>query len=347
MTIKAAIFGAGGFVGGELMRLIATHDEIETVAAFSQSSAGEFVWTRHPHLRVVLPNFKFSHPKDITKYSFDLAFVALPHGDSAHTTMELIKRYDKKVKIIDLSADFRLKSAQRYQNWYGIKHPYPELLKDAVYGLPEFHREEIKSAYLVSGVGCNATAVNLALFPIADILEEAHADIRVGSSEAGAQASQGSHHPFRSRALRLYAVGRHRHIAEVSQELNIKEENLSFTITAVELVRGVQAVTYCKLKEEITEQQLWKKYRSSYKNEPFVHLCPAKPQHLRLPDPRWVTGSNHCLLGFLHHSKKQITVVSVLDNLIKGSAGTALRCANIMFGIEETKGLTSTPVFPV
>lgn len=343
-NLKVAVFGASGFVGGELLRLIALHPQMELSAASSNTFAGEMVWTRHPHLRPVYPSLKFCAPEEAIGADFDLAFLALEHGRSAEVAGKI---HDSGRLVVDLSADLRLKDPEAYRRWYGRNHPRPDLLSRAVYGLPELHREELKGATLASGVGCNATAVNLALKPLKGLLREVVADVRAGSSEGGARPSEGSHHPIRSRALRLYSVGKHRHMAEVCQEMELPEEAISFSVTAVELVRGVQAVVRCRLSERLTEKELWGLFRNAYKGSPFVSLCPANPPHLRLPDPRWVTGSNHAMIGFVQEGEDRVVVVSVLDNLVKGSAGTAVACANLMVGLPEETGLNQSPIFPV
>jgi N-acetyl-gamma-glutamyl-phosphate/LysW-gamma-L-alpha-aminoadipyl-6-phosphate reductase len=223
------------------------------------------------------------------------------------------------------------------------------MLSEAVYGLPELHREELRGAHLASGVGCNATATNLALFPLAreGLIQEARVECRVGSSEAGSSASEGSHHPFRSRALRIVEPFRHRHLAEVAQEMEMAEDSLSMTVTAVEMVRGVQMMARVTFRETLREADLWKLYRKAFRGQPFLGLCPARPKHLRFPDPRLVMGSNQVLVGFaLEQGGRTGIVVSAIDNLMKGASGTAVQAANLMMGLDETLGLQMLPVYP-
>lgn len=344
---SALIYGAGGMAGGELLRILSCHPQIGIAAAVSKSKAGSAVGSVHPHIRHLLPGVAFASVEEVSTLSADVAFTALPHGTSSEIVVSLVKR---GIRVVDLSADFRLRDPSAYLQWYGQPPREEELLKKAVYGLPELHRLELDGAGLASGVGCNATASIMALYPLAKLglVQEASIDIRAGSSEGGARPSHGSHHPFRSRALRIVEPFSHRHLAEVSQELSIPGENLSMRLSAVETVRGVQACAEVLLKSPLKERDLWRIYREAYENEPFVHVCPARPSHSRFPDPRLATGSNNVYVGFaLHHDEKRCLVVAALDNLMKGAAGTAVQAANVMLGLPETEGLTMQPVYPV
>jgi len=340
---KAVVFGGRGYTGGELLRILSQHEGIEVIAVASQGAVGEPIWRYHPHLRGFFKGGFVSY-EDALKEDFDIAFVALSHGEGAELVKEI---YEKGKRVVDLSANFRLKNPEDYRKWYSWEHPFPELLSESVYGLPEIHREKLPEARLISGVGCNATAINLALLPLTErnLLNAFHADIRVGSSAGGAKPSEGGHHPERSRALRIYATYEHRHLAEVIQETGVNGE---IRITAVELVRGIQAVIRCELKESLSEKEILRIYRDRYSSEPFVELCPFKPEHLRFPDPRWVTGSNLCMIGVkLHPDGRTLTVVSAIDNLVKGASGSAVQAANVALGLPEDMGLRLTPVYPV
>jgi N-acetyl-gamma-glutamyl-phosphate/LysW-gamma-L-alpha-aminoadipyl-6-phosphate reductase len=276
----------------------------------------------------------------------DVVFLALPHKASWRT----IKEYRQRgVKVADLSADVRLKDMEMYKEWYGQEHPAPELMKEAVYGLPELHREELRGASLASGVGCNATAAILGLVPLtrAGLVADVRMELRVGSSEAGAAPSQGGHHPYRDRTLRVYEPFRHRHLAEVVQECGLPQAAFTMTMTAAPIVRGVQMLAQVRLTRKAKEPEIWKAYRAAMGEQPFWALSPARPAHLRLPDPRLVLGSNRALVGFsLHEDGERLLVVSAIDNLMKGAAGTAVQCANLMLGLEETAGLKMKPVYP-
>ena len=343
--MKAVVWGANGMAGGEVLRILAGHPALEP-AAVSRSKATQPVWTVHPHLRPDFPELAFTSPAEAFSLSADVVFLALPHKAS----WVIIKEYRRRgVKVVDLSADVRLKDMAAYKEWYGQEHPAPELMEEAVYGLPELHREELKGAFLASGVGCNAACAVLGLEPLtrAGLVESVRMELRVGSSEAGATPSQGGHHPYRDRTMRVYEPFRHRHLAEVVQECGLPASTFTMTMTAAPIVRGVQMLAHVRLARKVKEPELWKTYRAAMGSQPFWALSPARPAHLRLPDPRLVLGSNRALVGFsLHEDGERLLVVSAIDNLMKGAAGTAVQCANLMLGLDETTGLTMKPVYP-
>ncbi|HPX03229.1 MAG TPA: N-acetyl-gamma-glutamyl-phosphate reductase [Synergistaceae bacterium] len=344
--ISVIIWGATGFTGGELLRIIARHPRMEVVGAVSRSKAGTPIGAVHPHLRSAYRDMNFISPEEGGGIDAELVFLALPHKAAAETAQ---KRISAGQKVVDLSADFRLRSPEEYRRWYETEHPCPELLERAVYGLPELHREEMSGADLISGVGCNATSAVFALLPLAKagLIENARIECRVGSSEGGAEAKEGSSHSLRSRSLRVVSPFVHRHMAEVVQELGLAEKDISMTVTAVELVRGIQCIAHVTLKERLREADIWKLYRAQWSKEPFVSLSPAKPAHLRIPDPRFVMGSNRVLTGFaLAEDGRRAIAASAIDNLLKGAAGSAVQSANIMMGSEETAGLEMMPLYP-
>lgn len=344
--IRAAVWGSSGMAGGEVLRILAGHPNMEVVAMVSRGKATQPVWTVHPHLRSDFPEANFVTPEEALNAETDIAFLALPHKASWATIVEYRKR---GVKVADLSADVRLRDMAMYREWYGQEHPAPNLMDEAVYGLPELHREELKKTSLSSGVGCNATAAILGLAPLAKagLIADARMELRVGSSEAGAAPSQGGHHPYRDRTLRVYEPFRHRHLAEVVQECGIESSAFTMTMTAAPIVRGVQMLAQVRLSRKVKEPEIWKIYRAAVSDQPFWSLSPARPAHLRLPDPRLVLGSNRALTGFsLHDDGERLLVVSSIDNLMKGAAGTAVQCANLMLGLDETAGLTMRPVYP-
>lgn len=344
--IRATIWGATGLTGGELLRILANHPGVEVVGAISRSSAGTPLGAAHPHLRYAYPQTAFISPEQGEDVEAELAFLALPHRTSAERAGQLL---GKGQRVVDLSADFRLRDAEAYRRWYDVEHPCGELLAEAVYGLPELHREEMKGARLISGVGCNATAAIMALLPLAreGLVEDARIECRVGSSEGGTRGSEGSAHPLRSRALRVVQCFEHRHMAELVQELEIPQERLTMGVTAVELVRGIQCIAHVRLSQSVREPEIWKLYRATWGGERFVSATPAKPSHLRIPDPRFVMGSNRVLTGFaLAEDGRRMIAASALDNLMKGAAGSAVQSANVMMGLEEWAGLEMTPVYP-
>ena len=344
--IPVTIWGATGYAGAELLRIIARHPKFYAAAAVSRTKAGTAVGAVHQHLRHVYGSMNFISPADAMSVPSELAFLALPHRASAQTAAALL---EAGLKVVDLSADFRLKSAEEYKKWYGVDHPAPQYLSEAVYGLPELHRAELAKTRLVSGVGCNATATITALLPVAraGLIEEARIECRVGSSESGAGADEGSAHSVRSRALRVVTPFVHRHAAEVTQELSLPLSSFTLGVTAVEMVRGIQCIAHVTLNRQLREADLWKLYRAAWNEEPFVSFTQAKPAHFRIPDPRFVLGSNRVLTGFmLAEDGRRMIAGSAIDNLVKGAAGSAVQSANIMLGLPETDGLDMMPVYP-
>ncbi len=340
--IRAGIVGGSGYTGGELLRLLHFHPGVELAQITSREHAGRYIHSVHPNMRGV-SNLKFIHPDTLEKC--DLLFLALPHG----TVADAIDRYAALApKLIDLSADFRLDSASAYERWYGETHPAPQWLDRFVYGLPEVNRELLRGVDCVSGVGCNATAVNLALLPLvkAGLLERALIEIKVGSSEGGNKGNAGSHHPVRSGAVRTYKASGHRHMAEVQMVLGCAVP-IRFAVTAIEMVRGVHLLAHCDLGEPLVERDIWRLYRGQYRDEPFLRLVSGKVGLHRLPEPRIVAGSNFCDIGFdLAGDGRHLVLIAALDNLGKGAAGSAVQSMNLMFGFEETTGLEFPGIYP-
>jgi N-acetyl-gamma-glutamyl-phosphate/LysW-gamma-L-alpha-aminoadipyl-6-phosphate reductase len=278
----------------------------------------------------------------------EVLFLALPHGEAQ-------KHIDKYVslasKIVDLSADFRLKDAALYRKWYGADHKAPQYLGKFVYGLPETQREAMKTANYISGVGCNATVSNLALLPLVqanliDLDKPIVVDVKTGSSEGGARVNAGSHHPEKSHSVRAYAPTGHRHTAEVIQELGLQDVHLS--MTAVDLVRGVLGAAHVFVKPGTTEKELWKAYRAAYNHEPFVRIVKDKTGIHRVPDPKILSGSNYADVGFeLDPETRHVVSLAAIDNLMKGASGSAVQALNIMCGFEETAGLEFPGLHPI
>jgi N-acetyl-gamma-glutamyl-phosphate/LysW-gamma-L-alpha-aminoadipyl-6-phosphate reductase len=344
--IKASIVGGSGYVGGELLRLLLGHPEVEVGQVTSETFAGSYVYGVHPNLRD-RARLKFSPLAGLSEC--DLLFLALPHGQAMEHIEELALLAPR---VVDLSADFRLRDPALYAKWYGREHPAPQWLERFVYGLPELHREELRGASYVSGVGCNATTAILALWPLCkegliDEGREAIVEVKVGSSEGGNKASLATHHAERSHTVRSFAPTGHRHTAEVVQELGILVVHLS--ATAVELVRGVLATAHVFLKDEsLTEKDLWRVYRQTYRDEPFVRIVKEKRGIYRYPEPKILAGSNYCDVGFeLDEESGRVVAISALDNLMKGAAGTAIQAMNIVYGWPETMGLEFPGLHPV
>ncbi len=340
-----SIIGGSGYGGGELLRLLLSHPHVEVKQATSRSHLGEYVYQVHPNLRKQT-QLKFSDPA--TLEPVDVLFLAQPHGQAQHN----IEQYAKLgSKIIDLAADFRLRDPAFYEQWYGEKHAAPEWLSKFVYGLPELHRAELASANYVSGVGCNATASNLALLPLvkADLLDKSFPvfiEIKVGSSESGAEGNAGSHHAERANVIRTFSAFGHRHTAEVIQEMCV--EQVSLTMTAVDLVRGVLATAHAKVKQGVATKDLWKAYRAVANENPFVRIVKEQRGIYRVPEPKILAGTNYADLGFeLDESSGHIVSMCAIDNLMKGAAGSAVQCMNLILGWAETTGLEFTGLHPI
>lgn len=342
MTVRASIAGGSGYAGGELLRLLLGHPHVEVFQITSRQHAGRYVHGLHPNLRGAT-RLKFSAIEDLQPC--DLLFLALPHGEAAG-------RIDKFTalapRIVDLSADFRLRDPDLYDIWYGHRHPAPAWLENFVYGLPELHREELRRAHYVSGVGCNATAVNLALHPLAQagLVERAVVEVKVGSSEGGNRPSLASHHPERSGSLRSFAPTGHRHQAEMIQELGL--DDLHFSVTAVEMVRGILCTAHVFLSQNIQEKDIWRLYRAAYGSEPFIRLVNERKGIYRYPEPKLLAGTNYCDIGFEKDPRSnRLVVISAIDNLMKGAAGSAVQAMNVMMGWPEETGLSFLGLHPI
>jgi len=343
--LRTSIVGGSGYAGGELLRLLLSHPKVEVKQVTSERFAGSFLYRVHPNLRG-RTRLKFTPSQELEPC--DLLFLALPHGVAQHRIGEFA---DKAERIIDLSSDFRLRDPAAYPRWYGHEHEAPEWLEKFVYGLPELHREGIVGARYVSGTGCNATAVILALWPLCrrGLVRQAVVEVKVGSSEGGNQPSLASHHPERSGAVRSFAPTGHRHLAEMEQELGlVSGQSLHFSATAIEMVRGVLATAHCFLSEDLSEREIWKIYREDYRDEPFVRLVAERRGIYRYPEPKILAGSNFCDVGFVRDEEGgRLVVISALDNLMKGAAGNAVQAMNVMYGWEETLGLEFPGLHPV
>ncbi len=377
--LRVAIVGGSGYAGGELARLLLFHPEVEITQVASSSQPGHYLHSAHPNLRK-LTNIRFCHPDDLT--SCDVLCLCLPHGASA----KAIERYRSLApRVIDLAADFRLRSADLYEDWYGETHSMPNLLREAVYGLPELHRAELPEASLVSGTGCMATAALLGLAPLyrAGVVNRNMplvVDAKVGSSATGALPGASSHHPDRSGAVRSFQPTGHRHTAELLQELGRisgadgeLDQIIAFSATSVELVRGVLVTAQVFVNEApyapysaanettslpdgqaaernelLDERALWRIYRQAYQREPFIRLVKERSGVYRYPEPKILAGSNYCDIGFEYEPDQQrVVVIAALDNLMKGAAGNAVQALNSMCGWDETLALTFPGLHPV
>ena len=350
--MKVGVIGGSGYVGGELVRLLLAHPKVELTTVTSRANAGEFLFTVHPNLRGAT-QLKFTPPNisQVTE-NCDLVFAAMPHGKSVNLVPRLL---ETDIKVIDMSADYRLNNPDDYDKWYGWKHTHPEMLKEAVYGLPELHREEIKNAKLIGCPGCMSTATILGLVPLvkAGIIEKNRivADVKIGSSGAGQKPTVASHHPERAGGVRPYKVVGHRHIAEIEQELNLLTEEkvtISFTPHAVNMIRGILSTIHAYLIKPIATRDVWKLYRSQYQNEHFIRFVKFKRGPYQLPNPKVTMGTNYVDIGFeLDPRTRRIIAFSAIDNLMRGASGQGIQCMNVMLGIDEKTGIECQGYHPM
>lgn len=340
--ISASILGASGYTGGELLRLLLQHPQVRLKQVTSERLVGKFVSGAHPNLRGTT-KLKFSSLDELDVC--DVLFLCLPHGES----MNQFDRFAKlSPKIVDLSADFRLKDPAKYDKWYKKSHSRPDLLESFVYGLPELHRADLKTATRVACAGCNATATILAIKPLVDagVVESVVVEVKAGSSEGGNSFSEASHHPERSGVVRSYKPTGHRHVAEIEQELGLKA--VHFSATSIEMVRGILATSHVFLNVDLTEKDIWKLYRAAYNNEPFIRIVKERAGIHRYPEPKLLSGTNYCDIGFERDpDSNRLIVISAIDNLVKGAAGQAIQSLNVMLGIPEVTGLTFTGLHPI
>ena len=341
--MKVGIVGGSGYTGGELLRLLLRHPKVEVAQVTSDSMAGKPIGRAHPNLRKVT-DLTFTPHSDLEPC--DLLFLAMPHGRSMGRMSQFLVRAGK---VIDLSADFRLKDPALYREYYGVEHPRPDLLAQSVYGLPELHREAIRQATLVSGPGCIATAAILAIHPLAKAglidPERLVVDAKTGSSAGGVDGGTASQHPERSGVMRIYAPVGHRHTAEIEQETGVK---VALSCHAVEPVRGILATCHAFLQDSVTSKDLWRVYREAYHGEPFVRIVTEPAGLYRYPEPKILAGTNFCDVGFaLDAHANRVVAVAALDNLMKGAAGTAVQCMNLVAGYPETMGLDFLGLHPV
>jgi LysW-gamma-L-alpha-aminoadipyl-6-phosphate/LysW-L-glutamyl-5-phosphate reductase len=347
MTLRVGIVGGSGYGAGELLRLLVAHPEVEITQIISSSQAGSFAHQVHPHLR------GRSLPRFVTQEAMqacDVLFLALPHGEAQ-------RRIDDYAalagRIVDLSADFRLRDAAAYQAAYGESHAAPQWLDRFVYGLPELNREALRDARYASGVGCNATATTLAAWALAraGILTDAQpliADAKVGSSEAGRSPSDSSHHPARAGIVRPFALTGHRHEWEVRQSLsNCGAFDVRLAVTSVELVRGVALALYVTLPTGLAEKDIWAAYRAAWNGEPFVRIVHERAGIHRHPEPRLLAGTNYADVGWEYDAVTgRAALLCAIDNLGKGAAGSAVQCMNLMCGFDEAAGLGFGGFYP-
>jgi len=342
MTAKIAVLGASGYTGAELVRLIATHPGMRITALSADRKAGQTMTEVFPFLRHLdLPRLEKIDEIDFS--AIDLAFCALPHG----TTQAVIAALPRRLKIVDLSADFRLRDPAAYAKWYGQPHTQPELQAEAVYGLTEFYRNKIQRSRLVAGTGCNAAAGQFALRPLISAgvidLDSILIDLKAGVSGAGRSLKENLLHAELSGGTQTYSAGgKHRHLGEFDQEFSAlagRPVHVQFTPHLLPMNRGILATVYVQGDPQTVHRTLF----DAYAPEPFVEVLPFGT----LPSTRDIAGSNFCHIGVIgDRIPGRAVVVSVLDNLTKGSSGQAIQNANLMLGLDETTGLMLAPIFP-
>jgi len=343
-VIKVGIVGGTGYTGVELLRILVNHPEVELKVITSRSEEGLPVADMYPNLRGHT-DLRFTVPDTKTLGECDVVFFATPHG-VAHSMAEDILATG--ARVIDLSADFRIKDVPTWEKWYGQPHGAPEVLKQAVYGLPETNREAIKTARLIAAPGCYPTSVQLGYLPLLEnnLLPEQMliADCKSGVSGAGRGAKVGSLLCEASESMSAYGVSGHRHLPEIVQELERaadKTVNLTFVPHLTPMIRGIHSTLYAQAPGLAEDLQAL--YEARYANEPFVDVMPAGSH----PATRSVRGSNMCRIAVHHHKESgQIIVLSVIDNLVKGASGQAVQNMNIMFGLEEDMGLKIVGLLP-
>lgn len=340
--IKAGIVGGTGYTGVELLRLLSMHPQVEVTCVTSRSEAGRAVADLFPNLRGHM-DINFSEPSATSFRGCDVVFFATPHG-VAHALAQQV--LDAGARVIDLSADFRLRDMQSWAHWYGQPHGAPTLLPEAVYGLPEMFREKIRTARLVAVPGCYPTSVQLGLMPLleAGLIETSGliADCKSGVSGAGRGAKVGSLLCEASENMMAYAVAGHRHLPEITQGLTDMAGTpveLTFVPHLMPMIRGIHSTLYVSLKQPVDVQEL---FEQRYAAEQFVDVLPAGSH----PQTRSVRGSNFCRVAVHALDEKRLVILSVIDNLVKGASGQAVQNLNIMFDLPEGQGLSQPSLLP-
>jgi N-acetyl-gamma-glutamyl-phosphate reductase len=337
--MKVGIINVTGYAGLELARLLHQHPQAELASVTGRSAVGQSLSQVFPHLADIKLTIR-DKLGDV-----ELAFVAMPHKESAKEVMPLL---EKGVRVVDISADFRLKDASEYQLWYGSPHPAPKLLKEAVYGLPELHRAEIAAAKIIANPGCYPTGAILALAPAVKaglITTDVVVDSKSGISGAGRTLTIPSHYSEANEDTAAYALKGHRHLPEITQELKLLKQGKPLSVTfvphLVPMTRGILTTCYSSLAGEKSVEEIRKLYADFYKDEPFVRVTEAPPH------TKHTWGSNMCLVyPTLDPRTGKLVVISAIDNLVKGAAGQAIQNMNIMLGLPETTGLEALAVYP-
>jgi len=341
--VKVGIVGGTGYTGVELLRILARHGEVELIAITSRTEAGMPVADLFSSLRGSI-GLNFSDPAKADLSGCDVVFFATPRGVAMEQAPRLI---EMGVRVIDLGPDFRLKDLAEWQRWYGVPHACPKLAEEAVYGLPETNREQLRRARVVGAPGCYATAVQLGFLPLVEAgivdLDHLIADAKSGVSGAGRKAEVHTLFSEAADNFKAYGVAGHRHLPEIQQGLGRtakRQVGVTFVPHLTPMIRGIHATLYAKITRDADVQTL---YERRFAREPFVDVLPAGSH----PDTRSVRGANQCRIAVHRpHGRDTVIVLAVIDNLVKGASGQAVQCMNIMFGLPETKGLEMLGLLP-
>jgi N-acetyl-gamma-glutamyl-phosphate reductase len=339
MSVKVAIFGSSGFVGAELLRLCASHPELQPVRLFGDSQAGQSLEKVHPHLALAYPGATVERYEEAALDGIDLVFAALPHGESQKLAATIVKR---DIAFVDLGADFRLRDPANYERWYHEPHAAPELLSKFVYGIPEIDREAIRGARFVAAAGCYPTAAILALRPLvrAGLIDPNSiiVDAASGVTGAGRGLKESTHFNSVAESFSAYGLLNHRHTAEMEAALGA---SVLFTPHLAPMNRGILATCYATATGPMAADAPLNALREAYADEPFVHVTEG------LPATKWTLGSNAAHVTARYDERTgRVLAVSALDNLVKGAAGQMVQCANLMLGFDEAAGLAKVGVYP-
>jgi N-acetyl-gamma-glutamyl-phosphate reductase len=344
--IGSAVLGATGYTGQELVRLLAQHPDVQLKAVTTQSYGGQQITDVFPHLKGTVSVTCTENDIASIAEDCDVVFVALPHGVASKlVTADVLS----KTKVIDLGADFRLKNVSAYEQWYKTEHPNKDLVPLAAYGLTEWNEGAIAGSCLIANPGCYATAASLALLPLlqAKLIDPASIiiDAKSGVSGAGRAATQGVHFNECNETIKAYGLASHRHTPEIEQQLSKHAPGIAITFTPhlVPMNRGILVTAYAKLLAPAPSADVQAVFQQSYGDKPFIRLVKGDA----LPETRWVKGSNYCDIGCVVDERTNtVIVVAALDNLMKGAAGQAVQNMNVMFGLNQNRGLTHVPIFP-
>jgi N-acetyl-gamma-glutamyl-phosphate reductase len=348
---KVAVVGATGYTGQELIRLLLQHEKVEIQTAVSHSHHGKDFASVYPGFQKVTDLVCAEANLEQLADQVDLIFLALPHG---HAASRVSADVLQKCKVIDLGGDFRLKKAEDYELWYQFKHPNPELLTEAVYGLPELNRALIAKARLIANPGCYATCSILTLAPLlkAKVVDPDSIiiDAKSGVSGAGRSLELGTQFNECNESIKAYKVASHRHTPEIEQQLAACSDTqfcTSFTPHLVPMNRGILVTAYASLTSKLSAEELFDIYASFYGKEPFIRLFSPGDDLYRYPETRWVKGSNFCDIGMTVDGRtNKVIAIGAIDNLVKGAAGQAIQNMNLLFGWPESSGLKQSPIFP-